>query len=59
MSPTSWWDRNLHDLRSEVCVRHDYDPITKEWVRRQLYGLRIQRLPSIVGLTHVNFGCEV
>lgn len=27
-----WWDRNLHQLRSEVCVRYDYDPETREWV---------------------------
>ena len=24
-----WKDRNLHDLRSEVCVRYDYDPDSK------------------------------
>ena len=28
-----WWDRELHQLRSELCVRYDYDPETKEWVR--------------------------
>lgn len=26
-----WWDRNLHELRSEVCVRYDYDAETREW----------------------------
>lgn len=24
-----WWNRNLHELRSELCVRYDYDPETK------------------------------
>ena len=26
-----WWDRSLHELRSELCVRYDFDPETKEW----------------------------